>query len=68
MKKYNATEDKVIVFDDKPSQINEISKNMKGIVTIKIEFEGILKLAWSEKCTPTHIIKTLNEVKRIIDV
>jgi len=65
--KYNINRDEVIIFDDKPFPINEMSKNMKDITTVKIEFEGILKSAWAEKCTPTYRIRTINEVKKIID-
>ena len=67
IEKYNINRDEVVVFDDKPFPINEMSKNMKDITTVKIEFEGILKLAWAEKCTPAYRIRTINEVKGVVD-
>lgn len=57
----------VIVFDDKPFSINEISQNTKDVKTVKIEFEGILKLAWAEECTPTYRVGTIDEVKGILE-
>ena len=62
--KYDIEEDKIIVFDDKPFPINEISNDMNAIKTVKIRFEGILKAAWSEKCNPTWQFKTIDEFRR----
>ena len=61
--KYGVKEEKIIVFDDKPFPINEISNEMKVIKTVKIGFEGILKTAWGGKCNPTWQFKTIDEFK-----
>lgn len=61
--KYNIEEDKIIVFDDKPFPINEISRDMNAIKTVKIEFKGILKAAWNKKCNPTWQFKTIEEFR-----
>jgi len=69
MEKYNVSESQMVFIDDKPAPINEIYRNFKNIRTIKVEFEGILKLAWEkEKCMPTYTIKTIDEIREIIDV
>ncbi len=69
IKKYNTLENQIVFIDDKPSPINEIHRNFKDITTIKVEFEGVLKLAWKkEKCIPTYTIKTIDELREIIDV
>ena len=65
--KHGMDRSEVVVFNDKPYPINEISKNMKDMKTVKIEFEGILKLAWAEECAPTYRIGTIGEVKRFFD-
>lgn len=64
--KYCLTEDKVIVIDDKPFPINEMSRNLKKVMTIKIEYEGILKLAWAEECSPDYKIRTVDEIRDIV--
>jgi len=67
MKKYGVLGNQIAFVNDKPAPINEVSKNFQDITTIKVEFEGILKLAWNkEKCTPTYRIRRMNEVERII--
>lgn len=69
IKKYSISESQAVFIDDKPVPINEIYINFKDITTIKIEFKGILNLAWKkEKCMPTYTIKTIAELRRIIDV
>jgi len=62
--KYGMEEDKIIVFDDKPFPINEISNDMNAIKTVKIRSEGILKAAGSGKCNPTWQFKTIDEFRR----
>lgn len=67
MKKYGVLEDQIAFINDRPPPINAINKSFKDIITIKVEFEGILKLAWNkEKCTPTYRIRRLSELRRII--
>lgn len=68
MEKYNASESQIIFIDDKPSPINEIYKGFKNITRIKVKFRSVLKLAWKkEKCVPTYTVKTIDELKRIVD-
>ena len=67
MKKYGVLRSEIAFINDKPAPINEVSKNFQDITTIKVEFEGILKLAWNkEKCTPAYRIRRLSELGRII--
>lgn len=67
VKNYGVLRNEIAFINDKPAPINKISKNFKDITTIKVEFEGILKLAWNkEECTPTYRIRRLSELERII--
>ena len=69
MEKYNISESQAVFIDDKPTPINEICRNFKDMTTVKVEFGGILKLAWKkERCMPTYTIKTIDEIRIIIDV
>lgn len=69
MERYNASESQIIFFDDKPAPINEIQRNFKNITTVKVEIEGILKIAWrKEKCIPIYTIKAIDGIRRIVDV
>ena len=54
-------------FDDKPFAINEISENLPEIITVKVDFKGMLRSAWAQECIPTFKIKTIEETKRIAD-
>ncbi|AEA48101.1 HAD family hydrolase [Archaeoglobus veneficus] len=67
-KEYELSEgDKILLVDDKPSPINEVA-NLKDVVTVKVEFEGPLKLAWAEECNPRFRIKTIGELKDIVEM
>jgi putative hydrolase of the HAD superfamily len=67
MKKYGVLMNEIAFINDKPAPINRISQSFKDITTIKVEFEGILKLAWNEEeCAPTYRIRRLSELERII--
>ena len=67
VERYGMASSEVVVFNDKPYPINEISRNMKEVKTVKIEFECIIKLAWAEECTPTYRIRTIAEIKYLFD-
>lgn len=67
MKEYRIDRNEVVVVDDKASSINEISQSMNEVKTVKIEFDGILKSAWAQECTPTYRIGTITEVKKLFD-
>ena len=65
IKRYGLTENLVVYVDDKCSAINEISRNLKDVITVRVGFEGILKLAWSDECTPVRRIETIGEAAQI---
>lgn len=67
VEKHGITAREVIVFDDKPFSINEISHNMKDVRTVKIEFRGTLTSAWAEECKPTYRIRTIEEANGIVE-
>lgn len=66
IRKYNVAPNQIVVVDDKPSPINEINRKMKDITTVKVEFKGVLKLAWSDECEPNFRIKKIGELWNII--
>jgi len=66
-KEYGIDRSEVVVVDDKAFPINEISQSMNEVKTVKIEFDGILKSAWAQECTPTYRIGTIAEVKKLFD-
>ena len=66
MRKYFIPENEVMLFDDKPFVINEVRKNMQDVATVKVDFEGILKLAWREECVPTYRIGGIGDAKAVI--
>lgn len=65
MKKYTASPEEIIFIDDKPSPINEINY-VRGITTVKVEFDGLLKLAWRRECKPNFRIKKIDEIETIL--
>ncbi len=64
--KYGVEPDEVVVVDDKPNVINEVKK--LGVKTVKVDFEGILKLAWSGECNPDFRVKRIDELKDVISL
>jgi putative hydrolase of the HAD superfamily len=55
--KYNLKRKECVFINDKPEPINEASRF--GFVTIKVDFESILKEAWKIPCNPSLRIKNL---------
>lgn len=68
MRKYDINGDEVMFFDDIPSAIDEISENLQNVTTVKVDFKGVLRLAWTQQCTPTYSIDAISEAKRIADL
>jgi len=67
LKKFNVSENQLVLVEDKPKPINEVKENFKGISTIKVDFESILKLAWrKEACIPDFRITAINELKELV--
>lgn len=50
----------IAVFDDKVPPLYELQKT--GVRTVKVDFEGPLKLAWNLPIKPTLRVKSINEV------
>jgi len=68
MEKYGVKQDDIVVVDDKPSPINEISRCFENVTTVMLEFRGILKTAWEvEACSPDFRIKEIEELRSIVD-
>lgn len=67
VRKHGVTTNEVIVFEDKPFPINEMSESLKDVKTVKIDFQGPLKSAWAGQCNPTYRIRNIEEVKGIIE-
>ena len=55
--KYNLKRKECVFINDKPEPINEASRF--GFVTIKVDFESMLKEAWEIPCNPSLRIKDL---------
>jgi putative hydrolase of the HAD superfamily len=67
MEKYNVNPQGIVVIDDKPSIINEIREKVKGVTTVNVKFQGILKLAWKEYCNPDFEIDSISDLIKLID-
>ena len=65
MKKYGLKEKEIIFIDDKPMPINQVKNKLKDVITIKMEFQSILKEAWKGKCNADLKIKSLIELKNL---
>ena len=62
--KYKIKPSDIVVIDDKPGVINEVKS--LGVKTVKVDFNGILKLAWQGHCDPDYRIKNINELKDVV--
>jgi FMN phosphatase YigB (HAD superfamily) len=67
LEKYKVAPNKVTIFDDQPFYLNDISRNNRGVNTVKIDFETLPTITWSEECTPTHRIRNIGEAQKIFD-
>jgi predicted enzyme involved in methoxymalonyl-ACP biosynthesis len=67
MEKYNVNPEEIVVIDDKPTMINEIREKVKGVITVNVKFQGILKLAWKEHCNPDFEIDNISDLIKLID-
>ncbi len=67
MKKYNVKPEEIVIIDDKPSMINEIRKKVKGVTTVRVKFQGILKLAWVGHCKSNFEIDSICDLIELVD-
>jgi len=68
IEKYNVKPEEIVVIDDKPPVINEIREKVKGITTVRVKFQGILKLAWKAHCNPDFEIDSIGDLIKLIDL
>lgn len=66
LSKYSVPEENVVLVDDKPAPINEVSETFGKIMAVKVEFRGPLKLAWLGECRARLRIKSLKELVKVL--
>jgi len=56
-----------VFIEDKPSPIDEARSVNNSISTVKVDFGGPLRLAWSGECVSTFRIRSLVELRSLIE-
>jgi putative hydrolase of the HAD superfamily len=64
---FQATGNETVIIEDKPSPIDEARRINNSISTVKVDFDGPLRLAWSGECVSSFRIRSLVELKSLIE-